>query len=686
MAHLTFEDVLHVRLGRLDQAVTDWTAMIAKLERLADEARDNMKAKSDTARWQGENAGVTRPFVDKTTKEFRDAVTEATSVRNILRDGHTALKSARDELRRIVDSPPAGVTIWPDGVVARSVHPDRRAAGSTDPGPSAQTLDAVRDRITRALDTASDADDTVARALRDITEGHPYDFGDDRYAGLDDYRGQDRAESLRDADTAVGLASRGTRMSDAELARLNDLLAGNRDNPVFAERFAASLGAERTLGFYAGLTDPRQVPAISDARIRELGETQRNLGLVLAQATHSDTPAMRQWKQDVIELGPKPLEPGGASRPFGFQVMSNLMRDGVYDKKFLNDYGTALVATEKKMRLPEKYWHGPLNADTHLNFQDSDDDFGRDPMTGFMKALAHNPEASTQFFNTTEPQDNTAWVLGERDWFADGMKQDGPHANRDALGSALVAAATGMNPDDKNAVFTEHTVEHRQVLDRSLAQLSGAGDDFPPELRDDMAKILGNHGDVVHRAASSLDATTSPLDRDQLLEVAKQVSRDQNAYGMLNEALNRELVHDIHQDRGGNEPLLRAGQTVGFLEEARYQALATDKDDPSWNAKWAYHIGGGIVNFLPVVGDAAQRSVDVITYAWQLEEQGRINDRAGEDNAKVFKVREEQLGALAREWHAINPGLAESAYTAHDRINGAANDGNARAKGLAGDQ
>ncbi|NEE29584.1 hypothetical protein G3M53_29555, partial [Streptomyces sp. SID7982] len=73
------------------------------------------------------------------------------------------------------------------------------------------------------------------------------------------------------------------------------------------------------------------------------------------------------------------------------------------------------------------------------------------------------------------------------------------------------------------------------------------------------------------------------LNRDQLLEVSKQISRDQNAYGMLNEGINREIVRDIHEDnpKDPKETLLRAGNTVGFLEQARYQALETDKDDPS---------------------------------------------------------------------------------------------------------
>ncbi|MEV0262773.1 hypothetical protein AB0I49_15725 [Streptomyces sp. NPDC050617] len=686
---LKFEDVLHARLGKLNDAVGDWSAMITKLDQLADEAGNGMKAQSDKARWQGANASVTRPFVDKTTKEFRDAVTQATSIRNILRDGHAAFQAAKNDLRHIVDHPPKGVTIWPDGVVARSVHPDRRGKGNTDPGPSMETMDSVRDQITRALNNATEADETVARALHAIVAKHPYDFGSDSYASLADFKKQDRERSLQDAEAAVQLASKGPKMSDAELARFNGLLADNQDNPVFSERFATRLGAEGTLDFYAGLTDPRQSPRPSDARIRELGETQKNLGLVLAQATHSDSPQMRQWKQDIIHLGPEVLDLPNHQKAYGFQVMSNLMRTGVYEKSFLNDYGNALAKTDKDMKLPRNFWNGPLVQNNHLNFG-ADNDFGRDPMTGFLKALSHNPAASTTFFNTTDPQDNAEYLLKDRLYFPDGMKDDGPLAARDAAGAALFSAATGMTADDTKAPFVEHTVEHQQVLDRSLRYLSETGDDFPPEIRDDMAKVLANHGDTVHRAASSLDAESTPLDRKQLLDVAKQVSRDQNAYGILNEGLNREMVHQIHEGHPSDprETLLRAGHTTGFLEEARYLALKTDKEDPSWDAKWGYHLIGGAANFIPVLGDATQRGVDAVAYAWQLEEQKRIDGELSDKNNETFSVREEQLRALEVEWVKANPHHpnANSDYVLKHDIGGAAYDGNSRAKGLAGEQ
>ncbi|WP_327418416.1 hypothetical protein [Streptomyces sp. NBC_01233] len=70
------------------------------------------------------------------------------------------------------------------------------------------------------------------------------------------------------------------------------------------------------------------------------------------------------------------------------------------------------------------------------------------------------------------------------------------------------------------------TPEHRQVLDRSLKYLSERGDEFPSEMRDDMAKVLSAHSDVVHHSASAMSDTPDDprqLDRHHLLEVSKQV-------------------------------------------------------------------------------------------------------------------------------------------------------------------
>src|SRR5689334_17504202 len=102
MGKLTYNDLYQVSFDSLGHAVTDWKDMVDKLDKLATSANDDMKAKADKAQWTGENAGVTKPFIGKTAKEFRDAHTEAKSIWNILEDAHTELVKIQKDLKTAV--------------------------------------------------------------------------------------------------------------------------------------------------------------------------------------------------------------------------------------------------------------------------------------------------------------------------------------------------------------------------------------------------------------------------------------------------------------------------------------------------------------------------------------------------------------------------------------------------------
>ncbi|MFJ7988470.1 hypothetical protein [Streptomyces sp. NPDC096351] len=675
---------------KLGAAAGDWEAMGRKLWELESDARDDLGGKAAKADWQGVNATVTKEFIGKTAKEFADAATQATSIANILKDTHGELVGYKEQLNTAVEqglSRNLTVVGTGDGgfTVTMNIHPDRAAKGHEVPEHTQADVNALRDQVQRILEQATESDSTAAQALTMLVSQTPYGFSDAAY-----YNRDRAADAMKDAERIAHLLkNKGDDLTPEEFDRLNKDLAAYKDDRLFQERLATVLGPRGVLDFWADLSDPSDGGTLQRARLKELGEFQQNLSLVLAGATQSDSPAMRTWENDMVKLGEERVQTRG-SQVYGYQLMSNLMRTGDWDNRFLNDYGNALVETEKKMRLPATYWNAGAPPMPKMNF--IGEDFGRDPMTGFMTALAASPDAATEFFNATQPDDNAKYVLGDRQTFDDTPldTKDGNSA-LDATGAALAAAATGMNPHDPTAPQVDLTPEHRKVLDRSLDMLAGRGDDFPSEMRDDMAKVLSRHSDVVHHSASSLsddDQDPRQLDRSPLLEVTKQISRDQNAYGMLNEAMNREILADIHSDHPSDpkETLQRGGATVGFLEEARYQALKTDKADPSWEAKWLYHGFGGAANFIPVLGDAAQRGVDALAYQWQLDEQERINKGIQEQNGKTFDFRENQLRALSQEWAKANPGHANNAYTLENEINLAALNGNSRAKGLAGDQ
>ncbi len=97
---VSFDQLLNARLGSLKNAVDDWSETVKKLKSLQEKAENGMQRKAEKADWKGENAGVTKPFVKKTAKEFGDAAKEAESIHNILRDALAEFKAAKKTAER----------------------------------------------------------------------------------------------------------------------------------------------------------------------------------------------------------------------------------------------------------------------------------------------------------------------------------------------------------------------------------------------------------------------------------------------------------------------------------------------------------------------------------------------------------------------------------------------------------
>ena len=104
-------------------------------------------------------------------------------------------------------------------------------------------------------------------------------------------------------------------------------------------------------------------------------------------------------------------------------------------------------------------------------------------MTGFLNAAAHNPEYATELFNDDAKAD---YLLKDREYFSEADPYDGgyeegdPLESREALGKALFAGGSGIDPDDPQGTYVEHTPEHKQVMSGALERLAGEDNDFPP--------------------------------------------------------------------------------------------------------------------------------------------------------------------------------------------------------------
>ncbi|MCZ7457643.1 hypothetical protein [Streptomyces sp. WMMC940] len=682
----------------LGASIDDWSDVVKNLKSMETNARDDLKAKADKANWAGVNATVSREFITKTAGEFADAHTQATTIHNILKDTRDELVSYKGQLEQALErgrKKNLTVTSTSDGgfTVTMIIHPDRAAKGHEVPDHSPQDAEHLRDDVQRILNRATESDTTAAQVLKAIADQAEVGFSGASYGDRDS-----ALDAVRKAEEAAKLLKeKGDEMSPEEFQKLNGLLASYQNDPLFQEKFATQVGPKGMLEFWADLSSPDNPNELSRTQLNQLGEFQKNLGVVLGGATQSDSPAMRQWENDMVRLAGERYKTRGAE-VWGYQIMSNLMRTGDYDDQFLNKYGNSLVATEEKMKLPGNYWQGMGQMTPKMNFI-GDAEFGRDPMTGFMTALANSPDAATEFFNTKDPQDNAQWVLKDRPSFDDSPLDDGPNEALDATGRAMFAAVSGATgPDAPKSEFLPHTPEHDAAMKRSLEFLAAKGNDFPSELRDDMAYAMGNHGETVHRAMSD-PLGTHGLDADQLMEVSKQISRNKGDYITLTDQMHVAIVTDILTEKTNPEDSLdKAGRTIGFLEEARYQATNDKKDgdltDASWKKAWAYHIIGGAVTPWNPAMDAVQRGVDLVTSAWLADKTNEINDTANIDFADTYASRNKELRSLADIWYAQNKEWAEDpAHEGYSKDHGvysvigaSANDGNKKAEGIAEDQ
>ncbi|MFB6898773.1 hypothetical protein [Streptomyces hydrogenans] len=515
---LTFDDVYQAPLGRLKDAADRWAEMRRKLDVLAEDAHRTMVLKSRAEDWRGLNAEVTKPFIDKTAKEFADAAKAAGGVHAILDDGHRTFKKAQDELKRIVETeaPAQGLLVKADGSV-EARHPVAEDTGfredpefDTARRKEAADIAALRRRIDAVVENCIDADTACVNALRANMTADRHDFSAPKYTSLD----------AEEAQRAVDLARKGRNLTHAELEQLNELLADNRKAGEFSRTFYDRLGPKGALEFFGELAaDTRDEERLTDVRA-----LQKNLGLNLANATQSNGDWAKDWSADLRKLGtervPLPSRPDGTG-PYGYQLLGGLLRYGDYDRKFLvpiAEHITQLHAKEPDLFRPDRMLMGPRSQGTYN--PSGTNGHGFDPVIPILEALGHSPEAAKEFFSarpTAYERDGSVGgtldlgkdkegkdVRSYLDYFADEKYASfsdnvtGDDASKakqympDALGHALEAATLGHAWDDPRAGLHRDATTAEIMMD--VVDKYGGDAEFVKKHHSALADSLGNMG------------------------------------------------------------------------------------------------------------------------------------------------------------------------------------------------
>ncbi|MFD5116684.1 hypothetical protein ACFWNG_30955 [Streptomyces sp. NPDC058391] len=538
---VTCQELQDLSLGRLQTAVTQWEQMVRKLTTLAEGGDGGINAadlerKAKTADWRGDNATVTKAFTTTTARQFDDILTEARSVHTILQGAHTALKKHKEDLlTTIARWSKKNIYINEKGA-AVSAMPSGAAAGNAKlEAPTQEEVNMAAKEVAKILEDADETDRTAAWALRKHAQSK-YDFDETGYKGLED---AGRKQAIEDADWAVELAAKRDGMTDAELKKFNEVVKLQRDNPVFAERFATKMGPEGTLQFWRSVADPGHGDTPTGDRAKILAAVQDNLGITLATASRIDSPAMQDWKDGIIAAGDDRIKhPGIMSAPYGYQVMSSLMTKGKWDGAFLNSYGTSMIDFERgNSKLgPDWLWDNPGNP-AQLSYPPGSTKPDNDPVAGFLEALGHNPEASLEFFNGSNGRSSEDLdILSNWDYLVDKDNKDGREWPVDDdgkttgyknLGHALESGTLGYAYDDKNpsipSLDTEAQKaardERTELMEKVVDHYKTADTiDKQPGLRDSLANMASGHIDSLNYSMADWGGSGEQSDRDGLFD------------------------------------------------------------------------------------------------------------------------------------------------------------------------
>jgi hypothetical protein len=675
-------------LGPLADAAASWKALPAKYDALQREFEQRV-VNHLKGHWDGDAAEAAFVTMGKARTEYENAATEAERIAKLLLDAHGEFAASQKQLHALLDEARNDhYKVYDDGRV-EDVDPRQDSpTASASPGLAEERkkkLDSLVSRLTRVLEVATAADEAASSALERDANGDSQSFNTSVYTTLDSV----------EADQAAALMNKKGRLSDAEITKLNLLLSANKNDPEFSRDFAVKTGGENMLSKYNELMSPPAGTTLSKAQLAQLKELKANLGTTIGTATTSDDhrkggpdPEIAKFQNDLLKAGQRDFNANPTESPYGlsgYQLTSSLMSEGKWDKDFLQDYGDALITAEKNGanagQNPDAYWGYPRTLGT-TNIG------ALDPMAGYMDALGHNPEASTEFLTSDatingEKVDHLDYLLKDRHW-PEGPGYTGDDKNPSGynnLGHALESATSGRPFDDDGAPV-KHTPERaalmKEVVD-TIGSDPGLASDSPRDaLRDSLGNMTAEYMADVQGAIANEQGTIKPFGADANLDMGTlepfmaTVGRDPDAYVAITEASQANTAIWMQQVADGNPSDLNAamenvtypgGVVAGILSDSRDQAIfeehsASDKDFNDAVAtgdKWAGRglgmaVGAATGTAAPIVGTVA---------GWAVEDiQAMVVEQVQQDTTD--EAKREAATKYAEGWNAAGESSASS--------------------------
>ncbi|MFE4519209.1 hypothetical protein ACFRMQ_34085 [Kitasatospora sp. NPDC056783] len=681
---VTYSQLKQVDLGSLASAAGDFENLVRKWD-LTQRMQSEVLGTIQQSGWHGDAAGLANAKLTWARDQIHAAFEEASALAKTLRDAHTEITAAKQDLTTAVQHAVTdGLTVDDEG----AVHwpPPTTQADKKDMEYARvwkAKAETAAKAIGAAVDRATEADLDASRALSDDTGSDATAFNATPVGGIPE-------EEAKAATYILGL---GADATDAQVKHLQEILEHHKNDPRFATSFYGNQDPGTFMAKYGAMAQSGDY-ANSPARSAAIKAIQQDLGLTLATATDTKQPlhVSDDWETRFRAAGAKqiPVPPGAdpAHSPYGYQIMANLLRNGKYDAHFLNPIAEHVtqLTQENPMR-----WDAATKASypfTELKFigvPDKDGNIrGINPMSAILEGLGHSPEAATKFFHdapTTYNPDGTVKSTGGPNTYLKTLTDTGPRSllldqqypprpnpgtadpfDVSALGHALEAATTGKAYDDVDGKFPPHTGAMNDVM-KEVVKTFGTKNG-PDLLKDGLfANLNGSLGNMtanyigdVQNAMEGKGKETDLFRQPQIARLLGALGQNPDAYASIAAAqqayttaqLQDVLAHpELHKDLAVAVQNVAnpAGKVNGLITTAMIEAIYEKHtaSDAEFNAAidtkreiagqvWSF-AGDAIKGGAPLIGEgidtAVNQIMDNVANGYKVDTHNEASDEAG---------------------------------------------------------
>lgn len=404
--------------------------------------------------------------------------------------------------------------------------------------------------------------------------GHAsYDVALDTLDMAKDMLGTELAEALNDVDY---------KTSEDDLDRLNEILAGQQDDPDVMSSMFKTLGPDGTVGVLGNVTSIMGSSALDVEKLRDLAEHMRS-GLATASNSESwqnrplpyssSLTYAQMFADDMVRYSTAPMltdeeqqafqeKYPNAQGMYGASILTFLMQEHGYSDDFLVSAASTLDQFEQQMHdgdMEATYWY---SHNGYSPLVEKDELMYDDPMAAIMQNFAANPSAGLRFFDSEDRQD---FYFNDRDWSEDGFK-------------SITMAAEGITTDADNLA---KDAELTTTIASSFLHNIADNDGFNPEDAKDaspyLAEMLKFYMPAVDQALRNGEDSGKPRDVEFNLEHF-------GSFENYPELFKGDLDSLMQVAMGTEDGMQSIAEGVGAFQQTQLNnaavALGLDPDDP----------------------------------------------------------------------------------------------------------